>query len=314
MRHRDHDRIVTVRDRASRKAVALGPQHDGQLLAGAQRGRVQAQRVLPQRHGRRAEAQGAERLRPALPRREVRPGQLKDRAHAHADRAAVERVAALVGEQHRVHPQRRSRAENRADVRRVHHVLEHGDSSRAAAYLFYRRQRGPPHRAEHPAREVKARQRAQHLLRRGIDRDAGAAGDERRALAGDVLCLHEKGDRLAAAVERPLDDDGTLGDEKPLGRVAAADKLVFRETGIDVQLRGGKILDFNDRGHGVLPVLYQIRLFYRSGRVRARAPLPLFIIQRQRGQLQASLRRVQSDSPDSAALTGKTIDGAVFGE
>ena len=37
-----------------------------------------------------------------------------------------------------------------------------------------------------------------------------------------------------------------------VGRVAAADELVFRETGVDVQLRGGKVVDFDDRGHNKL--------------------------------------------------------------
>ena len=65
-------------------------------------------------------------------------GQGEDRAHGDLDRAAVERVGAARRQQDGVEPERRTAAEDRADVGVVDDVLEHQHRARA--------RRGPPRR------------------------------------------------------------------------------------------------------------------------------------------------------------------------
>ena len=97
---------------------------------------------------------------------------------------------------------------------------------------------------------MKARQLRQHLERGGVDRDVAAAAQKVACLALDVLRLDERGDGDAPGVERAADDERALRDEERLRRVGAAEQLVFGEPRVDIQLRRGKVRDFDDIGHG----------------------------------------------------------------
>ena len=103
--------------------------------------------------------------------------------------------------------------------------------------------RRPPHGAEHPAREMKAREVCQHILLRRVDRHAGAAGEQRRALAGHVLRLHQKRYRRASRVQRPADDQRAFRHEQGVLRVGPVEQLIFRQAGVHVQLRRVKVGD-----------------------------------------------------------------------
>ena len=123
-RHRDDRAPVGRRLPAPREAVALGAEH--------QREPVDAGHGLLDRHGvggqgqrDRREARADRSAGPSYQSSQPGPRHREHRPHADLDRAAVERVGAPRREQHRVEPQRRTGAEDGADVGVVDHVLEH---------------------------------------------------------------------------------------------------------------------------------------------------------------------------------------------
>ena len=67
-----------------------------------------------------------------------------------------------------------------------------------------------------------------------------------------MLALHQKGYRLIACVQSPVDDLGALGDEQTLLQPVPVEQLGLGEPGIYIQFRRGKVRDFNDIGHMVL--------------------------------------------------------------
>ena len=110
---------------------------------------------------------------------------------------------------------------------------------------------GPPHGAEHPTGQVKAGELGQDLQLRRIDGNiCRTAGQDLRTLAVDVLRLHQEGYRRTPGVQRPANDQRTFRHEQGVGRVCPVQKLIFRQPGINIQFRGGKIGDGDDRGHG----------------------------------------------------------------
>ena len=259
MRHGDAHRVIARGDRAGGQPVPLRAEHDGKARHGAQALVVDAQRIVPQRHGRRLKAEGVQRLLPVAVLRQVRPRHLKDRAHAHAHGAAVERVAARRREQHGVHAERRRRAEYRADVRRVHHVFQHGHTRSVGAQDGDLRQCRAAHGAEHAAREMKTCQLREHVELGGIDRDVrGAARQDLARLAVHVAALHQKRHRHAPRVERAADHERALGDEEGICRVGAVDELVFRQAGVHVQLRRGKVRNIKNLCHSCISLFHRV--------------------------------------------------------
>lgn len=64
--HGDADGIVAGGNRRVCKPVALRAHHDGELPLGCEARIVQPDGIVPQRHGRRAEAERVQKLCPAL--------------------------------------------------------------------------------------------------------------------------------------------------------------------------------------------------------------------------------------------------------
>ena len=236
------------------KTISLGPHDNGQLGLGGKAGIIQADGVGPQRHGGGFEAVLVQQRSPVRVLRQIGPRYEEDVSHAHPAGPAIQRIAAGGGEEHGVHSQRGGGAENRADIRGVHHVFQHGDAPRLGADRLYCRQRRPPHGTEHSPGQVKAGELGQNLQLRRVDRNiGGAALQQRRTLAGGVLGLHQKRDRHAAGVQRPADDQRTFRHEQGVGRVGPVQELVFGQAGVNVQLRGLKIGDGDHMSHSGPP-------------------------------------------------------------
>ena len=251
MRHRNADGVITGRDGLRHKAVTLRAEDDRKARLRQQLRIADRQRVLPERHRRRFEAERPQKLRPR-PRRlgQPRPRHLKDRPHAHADGAPVKRVARGVRQKHRVHAERRRRTEDRADICGIHHILKDGKAARSGADLLHGHGRRPAHRAEKAPRQRKAGQPLQHVQLRRIRRDLAAARKERLSLLARCKPrLHQKRERTAAGVQRSADDGRAFRDEDALLRVLAAEELIFAQTRVDIQLRRVKICDRYDSCH-----------------------------------------------------------------
>ena len=96
---------------------------------------------------------------------------------------------------------------------------------------------------------MKACEPGQHRQLRRKNGHITAACDKRGSFAGDMLLFHQKGLRDAACVQRPADNQGAFGNKKALCRIRPVYKLILCEPRINIQLRRGKILDFNDIYH-----------------------------------------------------------------
>ena len=90
---------------------------------------------------------------------------------------------------------------------------------------------------------MKARQLRQNVQLRRVDRHVRAPRQQRRALALNMLLLHQKRHRRAARVQRPADDQRAFGHEQRVFRVSAVHQLVFRQPRVNIQLRRVKIGD-----------------------------------------------------------------------
>ena len=257
MRHRNADGVVAVGNRAAGQTVALGAEDDGQLFFRHKRFIIHAHGVVTQRHGGGAEAQLTQpvhsRLRPVRGGfSDVCPWNLKNRSHADTDGAAVERITAGGGKEDRVHIQRGGRTDDRADIGGIHHVLQNGDASGVSNDLAEIGKRLAAHGAQNAACKRKAGQLRQNVQRGGENGDISAALDDFLCLPFDVLALHQKRDGLIARIQSALNDLWAFGNEQRVLRIGAAKQLVFRQTGIDIQLRSGKIGNFYDIRHRVL--------------------------------------------------------------
>ena len=180
---------------------------------------------------------------------DVRPGDLKDRAHAHPGGPAAEGVAAGGGEQHRVHVERGGRAENGADVGAVHDPLQHGDPAGVGAQGFHLCLPGTAHGAQDSPREGVAGQLGQHLPVGGIHRDLGTALQKFLSLSGEMAPLHKEGEGLTPAVQGPPDDLGALRNEDALLRLQPVAQLGLGEVGKDRQFRCTEIGYLDNMGH-----------------------------------------------------------------
>ena len=75
-----------------------------------------------------------------------------------------------------------------------------------------------------------------------------------RSRAGNLFTLHEQGERCVSGIQRAGDHLGAFGDKDALFRLQSVAQLRLRETGVDVQLRGGKVGDLMNDRHGKTPL------------------------------------------------------------
>ena len=90
---------------------------------------------------------------------------------------------------------------------------------------------------------------AQQFFIGGINRNFRAALQNLPGGAGNVLALHQQAHRLAAGIQRTMDHLGTFCNEHTLGRLKAVEQLGFRQPGVHIQFRCGKVGNFNYIGH-----------------------------------------------------------------
>ena len=146
---------------------------------------------------------------------------MENGSHADADRAPVKRIGAVRGQQHAVHAESGSRAENRADVGGIHNIFQ---NNKAAGSPAERLDGGEPrtfHGAEHTAGQGKACQLCEHLKRGGKKRDVRAAFQKGKRLIFQMSVLCQKRDRLTAGVQRAFDDLWAFGNKNSILWVAA---------------------------------------------------------------------------------------------
>ena len=98
-------------------------------------------------------------------------------------------------------------------------------------------QSGAGHAAENATGEGVAGEGGKHLPGRGVDRNVAAGCEQRRALAGEVLFLHQQGLRSDAGFQRPVDDLGALGDEYAQRGLQPMAQLRLGEVGVGKELR-----------------------------------------------------------------------------
>ena len=139
--HRNPGGVITVGNGFLTQAVSLRAQHNGQLFRIGQDRVFNGDGVVRQRHGCGGKAQRAQGGDSGLwPLKGIPmqpgPGDLKDGAHAHPHRAAVEGVTAGGRNQDSVHPQSGGRAKDSADVGGVGNVLQYHQPSGTAADLL----------------------------------------------------------------------------------------------------------------------------------------------------------------------------------
>lgn len=185
---------------------------------------------MPQRHGHGLEsafAKGGERgVEPG-------PGQLEHRAHRHPHGPAVERVAAVGGEQRAVYAKGRGGTEDGPDVRGVAHRVEDDDAARLPAQLLPRGLLWPPHGAEHAARQRVASERGEKLATAGVDRYVTATLDDVGGIAFDMARLAEQGYGQETLVESHVDDLGAFGYHRAVFGMEAVAELVIGQTVVD---------------------------------------------------------------------------------
>ena len=185
---------------------------------------------------------------------DLRPRHLKHGAHAYPHRAAAQRVAAGGGDEHGIHVQRGSAAEDSAYVGRIHDALQHSHPAGMGANLLHRAGRRTAEGAQHAPGQRKAGELCQQLPVSGIYRHIAAAGQNLLCRAGDLLALHQQGKGLVSGVQRPGDHLGAFGDKDALFRLQSVAQLRLREPSVDVQLRGGKVGDLMNDRHGKTPL------------------------------------------------------------
>ena len=178
----------------------------------------------------------------------ARPGHLKHRAHAHAGRATVQRIAARRAHQNAIDVQRSRRAENRADVGVVDNALEHAHAHRAlprriddaTQELGYRNLTWTTECRERTARHIEARQLLHKLHGGNEHRNRTRALAHNQAFKQwhhliEPALAQKKAHRLVSGANRTLDDLGTLGDKNALLRLQHAAKLTLGQSHVGIE-------------------------------------------------------------------------------
>ena len=185
---------------------------------------------------------------------DLRPRHLKYGAHAYPHRAAAQRVAAVGGNEHGIHVQRGSAAEDSAHVGGIYDTLQHSHPAGVGAHLLHRAGCRAAEGTQHATGQRKAGELCQQLPVGGVHRHIAAAGQDLLCRAGDLPALHQQGKGLVSGVQRPGDHLGAFGDKNTLFRLQPVAQLRLREPGVDVQLRGGKVGDLVNDRHGNAPL------------------------------------------------------------
>ena len=180
------------------------------------------------------------------------PGDLQGRPHADAESPAVERVAASVCQEDRIHAQCRRVPENGADIGRIDHVLQHRDpagpvpviaglSIDPAQQLTGIPQRRPAHGAQDPARQGIAGEPGEQLIGARVNRDLRFAfSDPRqdpRGLSPDVPVLHQEGDGPASRIQGAENDLGALRNKEAPVRLIITFQLYLGQLCKNIQRR-----------------------------------------------------------------------------
>ena len=161
-----------------------------------------------------------ERLHSPRPRLHPRPRNLEHGPHGDPDRAAVQRIRAGGGHQHRVDSQARSGAEDGADVRVVDQPLQDDDPPRAAGQRceqFLRRLKGRAvHRRDRPSVEMEAGDRLQSGFVAHVHGDVPSLGvssgsPQRGGQLIQPAFVGEDGPGAVAGRDGPNDHLGRLG-------------------------------------------------------------------------------------------------------
>ena len=106
-----------------------------------------------------------------------------------------------------------------------------------------------PHGAKDSTGQLKTGQLGQNIKFRRINRHITASGDDIRRLPVNMSRFHQQGQGLIAAVQSPFYDFWTFGDKDSVFRVFPVQQLVFRQPGVDIQFRRGKVSDFDNICH-----------------------------------------------------------------
>ena len=213
MGHRDAHHEVGPGNRFGREAVALCAHDEGKTGNLWEERITQRDGSVSECHGGRGEtivAQSGER------RGYPCPGDEKRRTHRDADRAPIERIAGGRGEQHGIDAQCCRGTENRTDIGRIDHAVNHHHAPGIAKHVVKAGWSGAAHGTEHPTCEGIAREAGQKFAFSGVDREVTATCNDRSGIAGDVPLFAEEGYRSVAGFERHVDDLRAFGDENPL--------------------------------------------------------------------------------------------------
>ena len=207
------------------EAVALGSHDEGQSWLGFELRRIERYGVVGERHCHRLETKVAQSRQVVDPR----PGHEEHAAHRHADGAAVERVARVLGQQDGIDAESRCRAEDSADVGGVAYAVDDDDASRSLAYFGHAPGQRTPHSAEHTPRQRVAGELSQQLPVACVDGHFGTASDDVGSVARDVPALTEQGLGLHACVEGHTDDLRAFGYEHTLLGHGPVSQLCFSQ-------------------------------------------------------------------------------------
>ena len=125
------------------------------------------------------------------------------------------------------------------EIDRVLDIFQNHDPVGFGADFLQRRLCRAAHGAQTAPGQMVARQLAQHAFIGGVNRDFRATGQGLPGGSVNVLAFHQQRNRLAAAVQRPVDDLGAFGNKHPLCRLETVEQLCLRQPGVNVQLRSG---------------------------------------------------------------------------
>ena len=140
--HGDAHRVIAGGNGGVGKAITLGAQHDGQLRLGGQGGIVDRNRKVGQRHGGGLEAEVVQLLHALLRPvggggADLGPGHLEHGAHADPNGPAAQGIAAGGCDEHGIHVQGGSAAEDGPDVGGIHNAFQHGHPAGIAANVLH---------------------------------------------------------------------------------------------------------------------------------------------------------------------------------
>ena len=266
--------IIAVGNGRLSQTVAFTAHQDRQLFLCHETGIINGDGIVTEGHGCGFEAQVFQLLhtffRPAAGKG---PGDLKYSTHTDTGAAAVQGIGAAGSQQHRIHTEGSGGAEDSTHIGGVLNIFQDHDPFRVPADLFYRSQFGTAHGAKHAPGQMVTGEFAQQIFVSGENRDLRAAGKDLCGTAVDILALHQHGNRLATGIQCPVNNLRAFGNKHTFCRFKSVQKLRFRQPGIDIQFRCGKISDFNNIGHKHFPcnkyksILYLIKIQDKSQRI-----------------------------------------------